>query len=221
MLKKYSLLTKRNFTKGNNKQNKWIVIHYTANNGDTAIANCKYFESVYRGASANWFVDEKSAWLCVKEEDTAWHVGSTKGYYNSCRNYNSVGIELCSRKDEYGRYYFLDETVKNAQELTKELMKKYNIDIDHVVRHYDVTHKICPRPFVENEIAWQVFKQGLIEEEEEMVYNTIEELPSYAVPTIQKLVDKGYLKGNEKGLDINETMVRLLVILDRAGNFDK
>lgn len=83
--------------------------------------------------------------------------------------------------------------------------------------------KICPRPFCENEVAWQVFKQGLVEEEEEeeMVFNSIEELPEYAKPTIQKLVDKGYLKGNEKGLDINETMVRLLVILDRAGNFDK
>ena len=60
-----------------------------------------------------------------------------------------------------------------------------------------------------------------IEEDEEMVrYQTIDELPEYAKPTITKLVEKEILKGNEKGLDLNETMIRMLVILDRAKVFD-
>lgn len=60
-----------------------------------------------------------------------------------------------------------------------------------------------------------------IEEDEEMVrYQTIDELPEYAKPTITKLVEKEILKGNEKGLDLNETMTRMLVILDRAKVFD-
>ena len=60
-----------------------------------------------------------------------------------------------------------------------------------------------------------------MEEKEEMIrYQTIDELPEYAKPTITKLVEKEILKGNEKGLDLNETMVRMLVILDRAKVFD-
>ena len=51
-------------------------------------------------------------------------------------------------------------------------------------------------------------------------YQTIEELPEYAKPTITKLVEKEILKGNEKGLDLNETMIRMLVILDRAKVFE-
>lgn len=60
-------------------------------------------------------------------------------------------------------------------------------------------------------------------EETEMIYNYIDEnMPEWARPTIQKLVDKGILKGNEKGeLGLNDTMLKLLVINDRAGLYGK
>ena len=57
-------------------------------------------------------------------------------------------------------------------------------------------------------------------EVEEVRYNTVEECPSWAQETIQKLVNKGYLDGTGQGLDLSHDMVRTLVILDRAGNFD-
>ena len=57
-------------------------------------------------------------------------------------------------------------------------------------------------------------------EVEEVRYNTVEECPSWARETIQKLIDKGYLGGNGQGLDLSHDMVRVLVIQDRAGNFD-
>ena len=57
-------------------------------------------------------------------------------------------------------------------------------------------------------------------EVEEVRYNTVDECPSWARETIQKLVDKKYLDGTGKGLDLSYDMVRTLVILDRAGNFD-
>ena len=57
-------------------------------------------------------------------------------------------------------------------------------------------------------------------EVEEVRYNTAEECPSWARETIQKLIDKGYLGGNGQGLDLSHDMVRVLVIQDRAGNFD-
>lgn len=62
---------------------------------------------------------------------------------------------------------------------------------------------------------------GEKEEENEMRYNTVKECPSWAQATIQKLIKKGYLTGNGEGLNLSEDMVRLLVILDRAGVFGK
>jgi hypothetical protein len=59
------------------------------------------------------------------------------------------------------------------------------------------------------------------EEAEEVRYNTIEELPSWAKETIEKLVTKGYLKGDGNGLDLSHDMVRMLVINDRAGLYDR
>ena len=57
-------------------------------------------------------------------------------------------------------------------------------------------------------------------EVEEVRYNTVDECPSWARETIQKLIDKGYLGGNGQSLDLSHDMVRVLVIQDRAGNFD-
>ena len=148
----------------NRKQNiKYIVIHYTANNGDTAKGNCNYFANNSNlGASAHYFVDENEVWQSVPDNNCAWHCGGENGYkHNECRNDNAIGIEICSRKDNSDNYYFLDASVNNAIELTKYLMTKYNIDTNHVIRHFDTSGKICPAPFVKNESAWINFKNRL------------------------------------------------------------
>lgn len=218
-----------NFSAGRTKPIQYIVIHYTANDGDTAKNNIDYFANNRVGASAHYFVDEKEVWQSVKDADTAWHCGGgiqgSKGatFLNICMNSNSIGIELCSRKAN-GKFYFKDETMANAIGLTKQLMVKYNIPARNVIRHFDVTGKICPAPFVDDEMAWMSFKNKLTESEEiEMIYNYIDEnMPGWARPTIQKLVDKGVLKGNEHGeLGLNDTMLKLFVAHDRLGLYDK
>lgn len=148
-----------NFKTGRTSEIKYIVIHYTSNNGDTAKNNVDYFASSKNlSASAHYFVDENTVWQSVKDADTAWHCGAKTYKHSYCRNANSIGIELCSRKDGSGNYYFKDETVKNAAELTKTLMAKYNIPSSNVIRHYDVTGKTCPAPFVIDEAQWNKFK---------------------------------------------------------------
>ena len=154
-----------NFTKGRKQKIQFLVIHYTANNGDLAKSNCNYFKSPNRNASAHYFVDEKEIWQSVEDNDIAWHCGTSGKYYHSkCRNDNAIGIELCSEKDSKGNYYFTNETINNAVGLIKMLMEKYNIPIENIVRHYDVTHKNCPAPFVNNNTAWDNFKDSLMEE---------------------------------------------------------
>jgi len=56
-----------------------------------------------------------------------------------------------------------------------------------------------------------------------MIYNYIDEnMPDWAKPTVQKLIDKGALKGDEKGeLLLTGTMLRLFVIHDRMGIYDR
>lgn len=154
------LLTKTNYRKGNGKHNKYLVIHYVGATG-SAEDNCKYFLSNYRGASAHYFVGHNGeVWQCVLDKDVAWHCGATTYKHPYCRNTNSIGIELCCRKGANG-WYFEEATIKAAKELTKQLMKKYNIPVANVIRHFDVTGKVCPEPFVRDSQAWDSFRASL------------------------------------------------------------
>lgn len=153
-----------NFERGRIRPIEYIVMHYTANNGDTAKNNADYFANNSNlFASAHYFVDEVSEWQSVKDADTAYHCGAATYKHRFCRNGNSVGIELCSRKDTKGNYYFKDETIKRAAKLVKELMKKYNIPVENVIRHYDVTGKNCPAPMVSDASLWKEFLSMLSE----------------------------------------------------------
>lgn len=161
----------RNFSRGRKDEIRFIVIHYTGNNGDTAKSNCNYFKSGERGSSAHYFVDDKEILQSVEDFDTAWHCGTSSKYYHKyCRNENSIGVELCSRKDKNGRFYFTNDTIKNAIIIIKFLSKKYNINYENIIRHYDVTHKICPAPFVKNEESYINFKNTLKEDEEKYMF---------------------------------------------------
>lgn len=123
----------------------------------TAKNNTIYFKNTYRGASAHYFVDDNSVWQCVEDKDAAWHCGAKKYYHDKCRNSNSIGIEMCCYKKN-GKLDISQKTVERTIELVKFLMEKYGIPLKNVVRHYDVTHKVCPAPFVNDNLRWSNFK---------------------------------------------------------------
>ena len=132
---------------------KYIVIHYTANDGDTDEGNANYFASRIIKASAHYFVDDDSVTQSVPDNYVAWSVGGSKynnckttgggKYYTKCTNSNSISIELCDTKKD-GKIYPTKKTIDNAIELTRKLMKQYNIPSTNVIRHFDVTGKTCP-----------------------------------------------------------------------------
>ena len=154
-----------NYTPKGTRKIDYIAVHYTANNGDTAWGNCNYFSKANRNASAHYFVDEQGVWQSVEDMDTAWHCGTNGTYkHQYCRNSNSIGIEMCSKINSRGTFYIEPKTIVNTQKLVKKLMKKYNIPIENVLRHYDITGKICPKPFVENKQLWVDFKEGLVKD---------------------------------------------------------
>lgn len=207
-----------NYSKGRHTAIKFLVLHYSANNGDTALGNCKYFSGANRNASAHYFVDEKGVYRSVRDMNVAWHCGSMNGYkHKYCRNTNSIGIEMCSRKDKDGRFYIEEDTIANAIELTKYLMEKYDIPVENVIRHYDVTGKMCPRPFVEDEMLWIDFKDRL-EDEEVKRYNTIDEVPEWGKDVIKLMINKGAF-ADVKNLNLSEDMIRVFVFNDRMGMY--
>ncbi|MBE5981524.1 MAG: N-acetylmuramoyl-L-alanine amidase [Paenibacillaceae bacterium] len=163
------LLTPYNYSSGELSRIKYIVIHYVGALGG-AEANCKYYASQYVGASAHYYAGfGGEIWQSVEDKNIAWHCGAKKYVHPECRNGNSLGIEMCvrnrgSKADTSRDWYFEDATVQAAIELTKELMAKYNIPADNVIRHYDVTGKICPNPYVYNHTdhTWEAFKAALL-----------------------------------------------------------
>lgn len=215
-----------NYRVGRTQPVQYIVMHYTANNGDTAKNNCDYYHRVGGlQASAHYFVDEYGAMQSVHEDDTAWHCGARAYWHPECRNANSIGIEMCSRKRADGSYYIKPETVENAAALAKDIMQRYGIDIGHVLRHYDVTGKRCPMPWVDDPAQWTAFKDMLtpentttVEEDDDMAtrYNTVAELPAWAQEETQRLVDRGALLGDEHGnLDVTMDMLRTMIVCQR------
>ncbi len=210
---------------GNRGKAEYIVIHYTANDGDTAAGNGAYFQNNIVSASAHFFVDEKEVVCSVAPTECAWSVGGKKyanaattgggKWYGKCTNANSISVEMCSRKRADGSFYFAEQTMELAAELVCELMETYGISQESVIRHFDVTGKGCPAPFLED-TAWNDWKERLQKMQTER-YNKVTELP-YGRSTIERLIDRGYLKGDENGnLDLSKDMLRVFMVLDQAG----
>lgn len=134
---------------------KYIVIHYTGNNGDTARNNGVYFQNNVVKASAHYFVDSKETIQSVPDDYIAYSVGGAKyntggRLYKIATNANTLNIELCD-DDKSGGIYPSAKTIENALFLAKWFMGMYNIPKENVIRHYDVNGKPCPAYWVDNE----------------------------------------------------------------------
>lgn len=139
----------KNYEQGRTSSIKWIVMHYTANKNDTAKNNALYFHNNVLETSAHYFVDDNDIYQTVKDEDTAYHCGASQYVHPECRNNNSIGIEMCGHfKDN--EIYASRKTLLNAAKLVYDLCNKYDIPYDHIIRHYDVTGKLCPIYWVDN-----------------------------------------------------------------------
>lgn len=207
-----------NYQRGRAKPVSFLVIHYVGATGG-ARNNAKYYgRTPGIGASAHYFVDHApnaEVWASVPEADTAWHCGAKSYRHPTCRNANSIGIEMCCHLDAKGGWYIDEATLAAAAELGRDIMARYGIPLENVLRHYDVTGKLCPRPLI-GENKWTAFKARL---EDDMVsYKTIEDVPASYRPSVQKLLDKGVLKGYENGaIYVSEDLCRTITILDRLG----
>ena len=134
-----------------------IVIHYIGNPGTTAIQNRDYFANL---AVTKETYASSSFIICLDGETLQCVPIDEMAYASNNRNSDTLSIELC-HPDETG--VFTDETYASAVRLTAWLCSRYGLSSGDVIRHYDVTGKICPKYFVENEDAWELFKADVEE----------------------------------------------------------
>lgn len=155
---------------------RFIIIHYVGANS-TAKNNVDYFAGGDRQASAHYFVDDNQIWQSVEDNKGAWHIGNSVTEPN---NTNSIGIEMCLVNG-----VVTEKTEKNTIELTRFLMNKYNIPVDNVRTHAEVTNyrKICPNWQADNWLRWRNFKKKL---ENESVEQPVEKEQSNKLYRIRK-----------------------------------
>ncbi len=122
----------------------FITIHSTSNHSCTATA-MQHSKALCNGAfsNRNWHfsVDQYMVVQNLPLNETAWHAGRAAG------NNNSIGIEMCEAENK-GQNHF--RTWDRAAKLTAVLMKKYDINLRHVVPHYHWSGKNCPMPLLDN-----------------------------------------------------------------------
>ena len=185
----------------NASQIRYLVYHYTGNDGDRAANNAKYFQNNIVKASAHYFVDDTTVWRSVPDLKVAWSVGGSKyanadktgggTMYGVITNTNSLSIEMCDTIRN-GVYQASEATLSNAAALGRALMEKYGIPIENVYRHFDVTGKHCPSYLV-NAQKWAEFKKRL---EVKIMDNT----PSPAHKEgVEWAIANGILTGNSEG----------------------
>lgn len=211
---------------------RWLVYHYTGNDGDSAANNAAYYARTVVKASAHYFVDDGGVTRSVPDLYVAWAVGGQKWsdcdrtgggtLYGVVTNANSISIELCDTRRD-GALMASEATLENAVELGRMLMRRYGIPIGRVVRHFDVTGKHCPAYFMDD-ARWAAFKARLAAPEgaAQARFQTVAEIGArapWALATVEKLTARGAVNGTGAGLDLSGDMLRTLVIADRAGAF--
>ena len=131
-----------------------IVIHYVGNPGTSAQANRNWFDNPESTVSAHFVVGLKGEVIqCIPLDE--------KSSASNHRNSDTISIEVC-HPDDSGT--FTDATYEALVELTAWLVDTCGLDVEDVIRHYDVTGKECPRWFVRDEEAWRQFKDQVKEE---------------------------------------------------------
>ena len=204
----------------------WIVVHYLGvpNTDNEYLYGGGYGGHYYVSRAGKIYKAADPRKHCV------WHCGGElqgsggHQYHRICTNWNSIGIEngVCydgTEKDpsgDSGKWFFTEPTQESLVYLVSRLMDEYGIDIDHVIRHYDVTGKICPNPYVKNNSfmtswTWSQFKSNLAQYRKNGTITIPDGTTTTNVFTTPTTIttSKSYLAKGDSGKDV-ETLQTML-----------
>ncbi len=163
--------------RGHNKIS-WIIVHYTGDRYSQGRAKktADAMQTWKRTTSTHYLVGDDDIYQVVEDRHAAWHCPYEKSNKCAASNTVALGVDLVEHKRNSRSksvndrdWYFTDKVIEDGARLVAELADKYSIPQSHIVRHFDVTGKWCPRPFVGNdtneitgdlhENAWIMFKE--------------------------------------------------------------
>jgi len=163
-----------------------VDLHWNGNAGMSEYGLSDYFDSLARQqlgddepdryAGANYVVGPREVIEKVPSNEVTYTDGAdgkTRCYTGGAKklfgeeytmywpesklspNHLTVSVELV-HPDQSG--VFNERTVKNTAHLVARLLAEYNLDIDALVRHFDITGKLCPKAWVQDIQSWFDFK---------------------------------------------------------------
>ena len=205
-----------------------IVNHITAG----AFPGClNWLCNITSSASAHYLITQTGdIYQLVREADTAWHAGIARKptwrlHDGSNPNRRTIGIEHeCISGGE-----LTEDQYQATLRLQRELCAKYDLPIDrnHIIGHYEINpvdRPGCPgEDFPWERLMHDLTRTDALEGGEDALekrYQTIDDIPEWGKPTINKLIAKGIIAGVSGGLDMSLDMLRLLVWNDRAGLYN-
>lgn len=223
------------------EQTDMIVIHHTGD--DDIDASAKQIDQWHTNkdmvAIGYHYVIRKNG--TIEEGRPDWAVGG----HAYGENWHTIGIHLSGA---FNKVQPTEKQIESCAHLVAYLCEKWGIPIDraHIVGHREVNDDTsCPGDnlfakldLIVSKAAWYAKQEGEereadwkedmedikneLEEKErrEMRYNTFDELPDWAKPTVKKIMDKKLLSGDGENLDLSADMIRVFVALDRNGTFD-
>ena len=145
-------LTSVNRILSSSKINRYIVLH-DINHVGTAESISFENKDVYSGYSYNFIVDEDTIIQQVEEKDVSLHCGCNFYHHPFCKNNNSISIAMCQKSSGV----VSNKTIQNTADVVRYLMDKYDIPANNLLRHYDVSRKLCPSGYVET-AKWKELK---------------------------------------------------------------
>lgn len=181
---------------------KYIMIHHTAHPTWNIydVHNFHQHTNGWIGIGYNFFINPDGTVF----EGRGLNVGAGATGYN----YNSIHVCFAGNFENQKPS---ETQLENGKDLIEYLLTLVPSDVK-IIGHKDIGKTACPgRNFPLDEF------KNIRKEEKEMRYQKLEDIPDYARKTVEKLIDMQVLKGNEKGLDLSDDMLRTFVILDRSG----
>lgn len=214
-----------NYRKGRNGKNILAIVdHITAGSFPGCL---DWMRNPAAKASSHYLVTRGGeVYQLVEDKNTAWHAGGiNRPTWKLCDGSNPNETTIGIEHENTGGGALTEAQYQATLSLHWDLIQKYHIPIDrdHILGHCEidsVSRKWDPGA----QFPWKRLLRDLRKKEERgerMCYNTINELPEWGKNTVQKLLDKKYLSGDGNALDLSQDMVRILVIMDRAGVFDR
>lgn len=149
----------------NANSHEYFAVHYLGVNGENPY--------LYGGGYGGTFYVSKTGevYQAAKVTDKLWHVGASSGFsyiHPDARNNNTIGVECATytssgRNDDDEVWYFTEATQVAAAKLAACVAMEYNIPLDHILRHGDITTKNCPSPLKRDagkgtNWTWEKFK---------------------------------------------------------------